>query len=398
MTGKGFHRRAVLTGGVAGAGLLGASCSSLWPGAAACNREFETRMPLGEPLPPMRTLADPKGFNIGTVFSYDLLNPNDRRYSPQYAALVARECNMVVTQNDFKIHRMIDVTQSGSPRPAIRWAPTDRFVQHFRRRNIAVRGHTIIWNRHVDDLPFFETMSAEEIASFQDWYVETMMGRYRGRVASWDVVNEPAVPGGGAGENDGYRDGPYFAAYGEKYVAEAYKRARAADPQAQLVLNDFAFAWASPWAKRQRDNFLRILDRALDDGAPIDAVGFQSHLIMDDHLSQDAFMAYVEQIRARDVKILITEMDVEEPVSARSNEERDERLAAYVRDYLQPLMDDRIIDTIVWWGLSDLRTTQYAEAMSANSTSEFRPRPAPYDVDYRPKAMRVMMGDLIAAW
>lgn len=392
---RGLTRRHLMAAGAAATGAVAAGCSAPSNAADGCDPAMGQYLPTPSDAPSLRQLADAKGFQIGSVFATRLLDRDDPLYSPEYTALVKRECNIVTTENAFKSHRIIDLYEERGARPTLQFDATDNFVTVFQQADIAVRGTSIIYDRYTD-APFFNALSPREMREFHPWYVETMVARYAGRVASWDVVNEVAVPRGGG---DGtYRDGAFFNALGRGYVAESFKRARAADPDAQLVLNDFAFAWAARWAGRQRASFLKILDDALEAGAPIDAVGIQSHLRTDDHLSQDAFMQVVEDIRARGVDIIITELDISEPADTRASiAERDAAMAVFLRRYLEPLMREKRIKTVVWWGLSDLRATQYHHAMAENPITEFRPRPLMYDVDYKPKPVRTVMAELIAA-
>ena len=75
------------------------------------------------------------------------------------------------------------------------------------------------------------------MADFLDEFVGTVMRRYRRRIASWDVVNEPISLGIG-GSVPAYQPGPFYAALGSSYVARSFRAARAADPDAILVLNE----------------------------------------------------------------------------------------------------------------------------------------------------------------
>ncbi len=401
MTGRTLTRRGLLNAAPAvGVALAGRPAAAQDAAAPDTPRSGRGDLPDCASAPslrdtPLRELAAAKGVAIGSTMLVERLDPNHPGFAPRFTDLVVRECQIVSTENDFKVHRMVDLEQDGSPRPVIRWRGADRFVDYFRKRDVAVHGHTLIWNR-VPDRHFFRTLSAQDGRAFLEWYVETVVARFAGRVTSWDVVNEPTVPG--RFPDKAYREGPYLTAYGgPAYIVEAFKRARAADPAAKLVLNDFGFVWGARWTNRIRSNFLRILDDALDAGAPIDAVGMQSHLRMYDHLAQDQLLSFVDQLRARDVEVMVTELDVAEKPSDLSIDERDERMADFVAAFLEPLVLGYGVRTIITWGLSDLHTYEYREAVRKMADPEFRPRPSWYDTDLRPKPVRDRVAALLAA-
>ncbi len=393
--GETLTRRGLLSAApAAGLAAVGAPAAAqdTAPGAQALNATCaDAPLLRGTPL---RDLAAPKGVTIGSTMLVERIEPEHPGYAPRFTDLVVRDCQIVSTENDFKIHRLVNLQQDGATRPAIRWNRVDQFVAYFLDRDVRVHGHTLVWNRFLTDRHFFRTLSAKDCRAFMEWYVETVVGRFAGRVASWDVVNEPTTPG--RWPNKAYREGPYLAAYGGGYIAEAYKRARAADPDATLVLNEFGFAWGERWTDEVRANFLRILDDALDAGAPIDAVGMQSHLRMHDHLAEDQYLAFVDALRAREVEVMITELDVAEEPSDLSIDERDAQMANFVAAFLDPLLRDYGVRTIITWGLSDLHTYEYRDVVRKMPDPEFRPRPSWYDTDLRPKPVRDRVAALLA--
>ena len=101
---------------------------------------------------------------------------------------------------------------------------------------IAVHGHTLIWGNGKYNPPWIRDLPHDRVAAFIDEFIRKVVGHYRGRLASWDVVNEPTSLG--IGSEPPFQHGPFYDALGSSYVARCFRAARAADPKAILVLNE----------------------------------------------------------------------------------------------------------------------------------------------------------------
>ena len=102
------------------------------------------------------------------------------------------------------------------------------------------------------------------------------MGRYRGRVHSWDVVNEAILPADG--QPDGLRKSFWYDTIGPDYIELAYHAAREADPHVKLCYNDYGVEYSSDEDAERRKNILELLRRLQRDKVPLDAVGIQAHI------------------------------------------------------------------------------------------------------------------------
>src|SRR5262245_7838999 len=112
------------------------------------------------------------------------------------------------------------------------YAAADEIVAFAQARGIRVKGHALVW--HGDSPAWLEALSAAEArASLLD-HIRTTVGRYRGRIAAWDVVNEAI-----AEDRAGLRDTVYLRKLGPGYIAEAFRAARDADPDALPVYHDY---------------------------------------------------------------------------------------------------------------------------------------------------------------
>jgi endo-1,4-beta-xylanase len=130
------------------------------------------------------------------------------------------------------------------------------------------------------------------------------MSHYRGKIGSWDVVNEPI------GEDDTtLHQHIWYQAMGEDYIKIAFAAAREADPQAKLFINEYGLEQEGErWNK-----FLSLVTRLKADGAPIDGVGLQAHVydIENDAIDPDTLRAHIRSLAQLGLIVRISEMDVD---------------------------------------------------------------------------------------
>jgi endo-1,4-beta-xylanase len=203
-------------------------------------------------------------------------------------------------------------------------------------------------------------------------HIATVVGRYRGRIRGWDVVNE-------ALNDDGtLRDSPWRRGIGDDYIARAFEFAHAADPNAELYYNDYNLA-TKP---EKRAGAIRIIKDLQQRGIRVDAVGEQGHWRLNAPTPAELDRT-ISELRATGVKVMITELDVNllppaeraipagstgtpqprslEPPSSESNpyanglpEEVQEALARYYADAFRVLLKHRDdITRVTFWGVSD---------------------------------------------
>ena len=131
--------------------------------------------------------------------------------------------------------------------------------------------------------------------------IRDQVGRYRGRVDRWDVVNEPLDHVGAQLD-----DNAYLERLGPDHIGEAFRIAAEADPDAELWLNDFS----TEIQPAKADALVDLVEQLVEDGVPIDGVGFQMHLNVDVAILPDAIAGPMERIRELGLDVAITELDV----------------------------------------------------------------------------------------
>src|SRR4029453_8223625 len=142
----------------------------------------------------------------------------------------------------------------------------DAIVGSAMSRGQRVKGHTLVW--HGSTPSWLNSLPQAEFRNAFEGHIRTGMGHYQGRIHAWDVVNEAI-----ADDGSGLRDTVYRQKLGDTYIADAFRLARAADPQARLFYNDYGGEGMSAKANRIYD----LVSDLISKGVPIDGVGLQMH-------------------------------------------------------------------------------------------------------------------------
>jgi endo-1,4-beta-xylanase len=179
----------------------------------------------------------------------------------------------------------------------------DRLVELAQQSNATVVGHTLVWHSQTPRW-FFEGKDGQPITrelalARMRQHIKTVVGRYKGRVKQWDVVNEAINDGPGV-----LRPSPWLRAIGDDYIAEAFRAAHEADPDAILIYNDYNIELAY-----KRPKALELLKKLLEQKVPVHAVGIQAHWRME-NLPLAETETSIKEYSALGLKVMITELDI----------------------------------------------------------------------------------------
>ena len=302
-------------------------------------------------------------FKIGVA-----LNPGEiRGEDPSAARLVSQHFNSYTAENDMKWER-IEPTEGNFD-----WAVADDFVALSERNNAFMVGHTLLWHSQTPDWVFEdsngEPASREVVLARLKHHIDTVVGRYKGRVHSWDVVNE-------AFNDDGtWRDSPWLRTIGPDYIARAFEYAHAADPEAELYYNDYNLFKAP-----KRDAVVKLVKALQAEGLRVDGVGLQGHYGIG-YPPMEELEASIVALGNLDVNVLVTELDISVlpfPSSAQQGADisLNFELQAELNPYSEGLPDDvsaaladayrslfelylkhaDLIDRVTLWNLTDAST------------------------------------------
>lgn len=257
-------------------------------------------------------------FYIGTALSYDQISGNE----PNAIAIVEKHFNSITPENILKWEKV-------HPEPnKYDFEPVDRFVALGEKNKMFIVGHTLVWHNQTPDWVFQNEsgnpIDRQALLKRMKDHIFTVVGRYKGRIGGWDVVNEAI------GEDGQFRKNKWFEIIGEDYVAKAFEYARQADPNAQLYYNDY-----NMWKKGQREGVVRLIRDLQSKGIRVDGIGIQGHYGMD-YPPLDELEASILAFSELGVKVMITEMDITILPDAWSHRGADITLNIELRERLNP--------------------------------------------------------------
>lgn len=345
------RRQFVLGAAAAGAGFAGA---------------FDSRVAAGNEA----RAAAPAAIPYGTAVRIDPLTDEF-----DYRRAIINNCQLVVGEGGLK---WIDLR----PTPEqFDFDQPDRLLAFADAHGMQMRGHTLAWAAAMPE--WTETIATEkEAESILVRHIETVVGRYKGRIPSWDVVNEALADDlSGA---DPIRDGIWKRRLGRRYIELALRTAAAVDPGVQLVINENNLETATDDARIRRKAFLDLVRDLKDRDVPLHGVGLQGHLPGDEEIAKEELSAFIAELDAMGLAILVTELDVIDNKLPADHYDRDEAVAALCRDFLTAIGDVRRPDAVLTWGITD----KYTWVPMWFTRKDGEPnRPLPLDANYRSKAM-----------
>lgn len=231
-------------------------------------------------------------FYIGTAMNeQDILRQN-----PKTDSLIRLHFNAIVAENCMKhseIHPEEDVWN---------FDLADKFIEYGEKEGMWITGHCLVWHSQCARWMFEDEnggeVSPEVLKQRMRDHILTVVGRYKGRVKGWDVVNECI-------EEDGsFRNSRYYRILGEEFIPWAFECAHEADPDCELYLNDYGMH-----NKGRRDAYVALIKKLQARGLRIDAIGMQGHMGMD-YPDYDEFRASIDAFLSTGVKVMITEWDM----------------------------------------------------------------------------------------
>jgi len=211
--------------------------------------------------------------------------------------LVKKHFNTVTPENILK-------WESVHPEPEkYNFEPADTFVDFGKKNNLFIVGHTLIWHNQTPKWVFEDEqgnpVDRETLLNRMRSHIHTVIGRYKGRINGWDVVNE-------ALDEDGtLRQSQWLEIIGDDYLIKAFEFAHEADPDAELYYNDYSLE-----NEPKRNGAIKLIKKLLAEGVKIDGVGLQGHYKMD-WPTTSQLDSTIKAFAALGIKIMITELDVD---------------------------------------------------------------------------------------
>ena len=254
-------------------------------------------------LVPAARTQRPENTSLKEIFKGDFLIGaalNRRQFSEQDSRgvpIIKTHFNSITAENQLK-------WQYVHPLPAkFDFEGADRYVEFGQKYGMFIVGHTLVWHRQTPDWVFQDAngklVDRETLLNRLREHIHTVVGRYKGKIKGWDVVNEAV------NEDGSMRESKWLKIIGPDYVAKAFQYAREADPQAELYYNDFSLE-----NEPKRNGAVKLIQELQREGIKVAGVGLQGHNKLD-WPSMEQQDATIKAFAKLGIKIHITELDLD---------------------------------------------------------------------------------------
>lgn len=257
-------------------------------------------------------------FMIGAALNHSQIAEDD----VNGVKLVKEQFNTITPENIMKWENI-------HPEPdTFDFEAADQFVQFGEQNDMFMVGHTLVWHSQTPEWVFLDEdgnrLEREALLERMQNHIQAVVGRYKGQIHGWDVVNE-------ALEEDGsLRNTPWLEIIGEDYIAKAFEYAHEADPEAELYYNDYSLE--NP---QKRDGAVRLLESLLEEEVPVTGVGTQGHFSLE-WPSADEAEATIMAFSELGLDVMVTELDVDVLPSAMDYQGADISVQADLEERLNP--------------------------------------------------------------
>lgn len=281
-------------------------------------------------------------FKIGVAIPYRVL------MNPMETKMVVKHFNSITAENEMK-------PESIQPKEGeFDFSRADAFVKFAEENGIAIRGHTLVWHSQTPDWFFVDKdgkpASKELLLKRLENHIKTVVGRYKGKIYAWDVLNEAIDET----QPDGYRRSKWYEIIGPEYIEKAFIWAHEADPNAKLFYNDYNTEIVA-----KREFIYKLIKSLKEKGVPIHGVGIQGHINISWPEIEEIERTIQLFSSIPGIEIHITELDMS--VYTRAGEEyktlpRDVAIKQAYRykklfDMLKKYKN--VVTNVTFWGLKD---------------------------------------------
>ncbi len=286
----------------------------------------------------------------------------------------SRQCAAVVPEWEMKWSIIEGV------RGTRNYGAADRILAFAHTHRLKVRGHTALWYRNLPK--WVEPALKAEGEAVIVAHIRDLLDHYKGKIVSWDIVNEAIEPKDGL--PDGLRNSAFLRVLGPGYIARAFSIAAEADPDIQSFYNEYGLYHNDEPDIARRKAVLALLEKLKSQGAPIYGLGIQGHLRVDRPFDPSVFATFLRQVANLGLKILITELDVDDRKLTQTQSERDRLVANMATSFITVALAERAVEGLLTWGLSD-RYSWLNSSANPTRTDGTMNRCLPYDENFERK-------------
>jgi GH35 family endo-1,4-beta-xylanase len=332
------------------------------------------------------TLKSKASFPIGMALRADISNS-----VADYFKTAVRESSWVTFENELKNDNVVQADGSYN------FAIADAFYQKCAAAGLQVYGHTLVWHSQQRANVYNAAIQAAGadpirisvvVDSAMRKHIETVVGHYKGKIKAWDVLNEPFAESGLLRNNS---NTPLTAGIfvwqnylGEAYAEKAFRYAHAADPGAELYMNDYNLESSGP----KLTGFVNLAKKLKADGVPITGVGTQMHVRFTS--PQKGIDDMFQELAATGLNVRISELDIHVNVNDQANYKINDNAASIQADLCRKIVASYLKYVpeaqrggIFIWGVNDtynwLNTSSRPDAATLFDAN-FKKKPAYYSI------------------
>ena len=284
--------------------------------------------PAGMQVDPLRDAARSAGKLVGAAVQSGFLG--DGRYS----GVLSRHFNYLTAEYEMKWDPIERTRGTNDFRGG------DAIVSYALGNGMQVKGHAVVWHGSVP--AWVNGLSSADLRVAFESHIRSVAEHFRGRVYAWDVVNEAV-----ADDGSGLRDTVFRQKLGDQYIADAFRIARQADPQALLFYNDYG----GEGLNQKSNRIYELVQNLRAQGIPIDGVGLQMHITASNPPNTASVASNMQRLAALGLSVNISEMDVrvrDLPAQTKLETQRSVYRAIVAVCVAEPRCDG-----ITFWGFTD---------------------------------------------
>jgi len=306
----------------------------------------------------LSSLASNNNIFIGTAVSSKYINTDEK-----YKNIIADEFNIITTENEMKFDLI------HPERERYNFLQSDALVNFGIEHNKKIRGHTLVWHRRIPEWLEKGQYSKAEMKAILKQHIQTIVGRYKGEIYAWDVVNE-------AFNEDGtLKDSIWLRTIGKEYIALSYKWAHEADPNALLYYNDFNIEEINA----KSDAVYGLFQYFKRNNIPIDGLGMQMHTSIADPYNLEKVKNNIARMGKLNLDVQITELDISLGKYKKNSKVLGKLLteqSAHYSDILNVCLATSTCTGLIMWGFTDKYTARKENEFPLILDNEYKPKPA----------------------
>ena len=319
------------------------------------------------PNPPLKTLAAQHGIELG---NFAILN---HIYEPAYSTILTSQFNLALADNTPNWY----FTDGGlRPSPTTyNFKQMDQVVNYATSNHLAIQAHHLLWgeDKWLPDWLKNGNYTSSQLMSIINDHISTVVGRYKGKIKEWSVVNE-------AFTRDQHVNGlhDWWADHtgSDAYIDQAFISAHKADPNAKLILNDFDNEHYNPVS----DAMYNYIKSAKARGVPIDGIGMQMHIDGTHPPDEEEVVSNMQRFGAIGVDVYVTEFDVNMSAVPVSDAAKDQIEGSLYYNMMRACIESKVCHSFSELGITDQET--WYNYMGPSTTDA---RPLMFDSNYQPK-------------